>query len=130
MTNKRSVSIPGFGHRAPIPGAARVGNLLFSSAISGIDPETGQPADTASRQVELVFTHLQALVDAAGTSLDHIGKLAIYVRDNTIRELINEAWLAHFPDPEDRPARHIQLAELPGPLHLQIEVIAIIPEGE
>lgn len=130
MTGKRSISIPGFGHRAPIPGAARVGNLLFSSAISGIDPETGQPADGASRQVELVFTHLQSLVDAAGTNLAHIGKMAIYVRDNTIRELINDAWLQHFPDPDDRPARHIQLADLPGPLHLQIEVIAIIPEGE
>ncbi len=130
MTGQRSISIPGFGHRAPIPGAARVGNLLFSSAISGIDPETGQPADSASRQVELVFTHLQSLVDAAGTSLAHIGKMAIYVRDNATRELINEAWLQHFPDPDDRPARHIQLAELPGPLHLQIEVIAIIPEGE
>lgn len=130
MTGKRSISIPGFGHRAPIPGAARVGNLLFSSAISGIDPETGQPADSAARQVELVFTHLQSLVDTAGTSLAHIGKMAIYVRDNTIRDLINEAWLTHFPNPDDRPARHIQLAELPGPLHLQIEVIAIIPEGE
>lgn len=130
MSGKRSISIPGFEHRAPIPGAARVGNLLFSSAISGIDPETGQPADSASRQVELAFAHLQSLVDAAGTSLAHIGKMAIYVRDNAIRDAINEAWLEHFPDPDDRPARHIQLAELPGPLHLQIEVIAIIPEGE
>lgn len=130
MTGKRSLSIPGFGHRAPIPGAARVGNLLFSSAISGIDPETGQPADDPVRQVELVFTHLQSLMEVAGTSLAHIGKMAVYIRDNAMRDPINEAWLQHFPDPEDRPARHIQLADLPGPLHLQIEVIAIIPEGE
>lgn len=130
MTDKRSISIPGFGHRAPIPGAARVGNLLFSSAISGIEPKTGQPADSPARQVELVFAHLQSLVDTAGTSLAHIGKMVVYVRDNAVRELINEAWLHHFPDPDDRPARHIQLAELPGPLHLQVEVIAIIPEGE
>lgn len=130
MTGKRSISIPGFGHRAPIPGAARVGNMLFSSAISGIDPETGKPAESPARQVELVFTHLQSLMDTAGTSLAHIGKMAVYIRDNAMRDLLNEAWLQHFPDPEDRPARHIQLVDLPGPLHLQIEVIAIIPEGE
>lgn len=130
MTGQRSISIPGFGHHAPIPGAARVGNLLFSSAISGIEPDTGQPAENAARQVELVFAHLQSLVDSAGTSLAHIGKMAISIRDNAVRDLINEAWLKHFPDPDDRPARHIQLAELPAPLHLQIEVIAIIPQGE
>jgi len=130
MRNKRSIEIPGFSHRAPIPGAARVGNMLFSSAISGIDPTTGAPATSAGEQVKLVFTHLRALLAQAGLTLDNVGHLSLHLRDNSLRELVNEEWLSTFPDPEDRPARHIQIGDLAAPLHLQAEIIAVIPTGE
>lgn len=127
---KRSIEIPGFSHRAPIPGAARVGNMLFSSAVSGIDPATGEPAATAEGQVRQVFAHLRALLGQAGGSLADIGHMSVHVRDNSVREPINRAWLEAFPDPHDRPARHIQICALPEPLYLQVEVIAVLSQGE
>lgn len=131
MRPKRSIEIPGFSHRAPIPAAARVGNMLFSSAISGIDPETGTPASDAETQVKLVFQHIRNLFKEAGVSLDCLGHLSLHLRDNNLRDLINDEWCRLFPDPDDRPARHISLADnLASPLYLQAELIAVIPQGE
>lgn len=127
-TNKRSIEISGYRHRAPIPMAARVGNLLFSSAISGIDPATGEPGRTAEEQVRLVFVHLHNLLTEAGATLAEVARMSIHVHDNSIRELINTQWLQAFPDPEDRPARHIQVHPLPAPLCLQVEIIAVLPQ--
>ena len=44
------------------------------------------------------------------------------------RHLINRGaeWLACFPDPDDRPARHIVVHDLQHGMWLQLEVIAVI----
>lgn len=131
MRAKRSIEMPGFSHRAPIPAAARVGNMLFSSAISGIDPATGAPAGDAQTQVKLVFQHIRHLLAQAEVPLDCVGHLSLHVRENSLRDLINEEWCRLFPDQDDRPARHIALSDnLASPLYLQAELIAVIPQGE
>lgn len=130
-TIKRSIEIPGYRHRAPIPMAAQVGNMLFSSAISGIDPDTGEPASTAEDQVRLVFVHLGALLEEVGATLAEVVRMSIHAHDSSIRELINAEWLKAFPDQDDRPARHIQIHHLPAPLYLQVEIVAVLPhQGE
>jgi len=46
VPRRKSVNIPGFRHINPIPNASRIGNLLVSGVIVGIDPTTGKvPAD-------------------------------------------------------------------------------------
>lgn len=126
MTSKRSIHIPGFAHRAPIPAAAKIDQWLYSSAISGIDPASGKPAEGVDEQVQWVFRHLRSLLDAAAGNLGDVIKMAVRISDERVREPLNQAWLAAFPDPDDRPARHIEVSPLPAGLHLQIEVVAII----
>lgn len=122
----RSIDIPGASHNAPIPAAARVGNLLCTSAISGKDPETGQlPAD-ADRQVRHAFANLRATLQAGGASLDDVVKFSVTIKDNAVREHLNAAWLDCFPDAHDRPARHIVVQDLQHGMWLQIEVMAFI----
>ena len=44
----RSIDLPSASHKAPIPAAARVANILCTSAVSGKDPVSGElPADMA-----------------------------------------------------------------------------------
>ena len=122
----RSIDVPGASHKAPIPAAARVGNILCSSAISGKDAATGVlPAD-AGAQARLAFANLRALLAAGGATLADVVKLAVTITDNTVREAINTEWLACFPDPHDRPARHITVHELQHGMWLQLEVMAVI----
>jgi 2-iminobutanoate/2-iminopropanoate deaminase len=48
------------------------------------------------------------------------------VKDNSLRDLINIEWLARFPHPHDRPARHILVSDLQHGMWLQLEVMAFI----
>lgn len=126
MPSPRSIEVPGTSHSAPIPAAARVGNIICSSAIAGKDPATGQlPADSRT-QAQLAFSNLRALLEAGGARLSDVVKVTVYVKDNAVRETINTEWNACFPDPHDRPARHILVYDLQHGMHLQLEVMAVI----
>ncbi len=125
----RSLNVPGAGHNAPIPLGARVGPLICSSGISGKDPVTGQLPTDATAQVRLAFANMDALLAAGGATLAHVAKLHITVHDNAVRDAINAEWLARFPDPQDRPARHIVQHDLQHGMALQIEVTAFVTEA-
>lgn len=122
----RSIEVPGASHNAPIPAGARVGNVLCSSAISGKDAATGLLPSDAATQAQLAFTNLKTLLQAGGATLSSVVKLTVYVKDNSVREAINAEWLACFPDPNDRPARHILVYDLQHGMWLQLEVMAVI----
>ncbi len=123
---KRSLHVPHVGHKAPIPLGARVGNLICSSGIAGKDPASGAlPADAAT-QAAHAFSNLRALLAAGGASLDDVLRLSITVKDDSVREAINAHWLAAFPDPDDRPARHISVHDLQNGMWLQLEVLAAV----
>lgn len=122
----RSIDVPGASHNAPIPAAARVGNLLCTSAVSGKDPATGQLPTDAPSQVRNTWENLRAVLRAGGASLDDVVKFSVTIKDNSVREHLNAAWLACFPDPHDRPARHIVVQDLQHGMWLQIEVMAFV----
>ena len=127
MARRRSLHVEGLKHAAPIPSGAVVGNLVFSSAISGRDPASGElPADPDA-QARIMFANLRRFMEAAGGSLDDIGHLKLYVGDDQHREAVNRAWLECFPDPHNRPARHAVRAEMRQGVLFQIEIIAVLP---
>jgi 2-iminobutanoate/2-iminopropanoate deaminase len=104
----------------------RVGQFVFSSAISGEDPATGATAADPAEQVAQAFRNLRAILDAAGATPADVAKLTVYLRDLAHREHVNRHWLELFPDPHDRPVRHTLKADLQGPTLVQLEFIAIV----
>jgi 2-iminobutanoate/2-iminopropanoate deaminase len=123
----RSVDVPGLAHNAPIPVASRVGPLLCSSAIAGKDPVTGHlPADAVA-QAQNAFVNMRRVLEAGGATLADVAKLAITIHDNGVRGAVNAEWLACFPDPDDRPARHVVVHGLQHGMALQLEFIALVP---
>lgn len=123
----RSLEVPGVTHGpAPIPMGARVGNMIFSSGIMGKNPaDDTLPADAAS-QAKFAFLNLETLLAAGGATLADVGRITVYIKDNSVRESINKEWLARFPDPHDRPARHTLVYDLQGGMLLQLEVVAVV----
>jgi 2-iminobutanoate/2-iminopropanoate deaminase len=94
--------------------------------VSGKDPLSGElPADP-EQQVRNTFANLQAVLQAAGASMDDVVKFSITIKHNAVRDAINAQWLATFPNPDDRPARHIVVADLQHGMELQIEALAVI----
>jgi 2-iminobutanoate/2-iminopropanoate deaminase len=121
----RSIDVPGLAHNAPIPVGARVANVLCSSAIAGKDPATGRLAADSSDQARLAFDNLRRFLDAGGATLADVVKLTVYVKDDSVREHINAHWLACWPDPAQRPARHIVVHDLQHGMALQLETLAV-----
>lgn len=123
----RSIEVEGLGHgSAPIPMGARVGNMIFTSGISGKDPETGKLAQGAEAQAFHAFNNLRLLLEKAGGGMENVGQVTVLTVDESLRDVINVEWLRHFPDPHDRPARHTTVQQLRGGALLQLTAIAVL----
>src|SRR5271166_6090782 len=107
MAKRQSVNFPGFAHQNPIPNASRIGNVMMSSVISGVDPGTRNMPPELSRQVANIFTHVRNAVEAAGGTADDIIKINFWMKDPaTGRAALNDEWVKMFPNEASRPARH------------------------
>lgn len=126
-SRRRSIHIEGVSHgSAPIPMASRVDNIIYTSGVAGVDSATSKLAPGAIEQARHAFANLRSVLANAGSSLDDVVRLTVYVKDNSARAPINEQWLVCFPDPESRPARHIVVYELQNGMELQLEAVAVV----
>jgi 2-iminobutanoate/2-iminopropanoate deaminase len=126
MNRRQSVDVDGFAHQNPVPAASRIGNIVFSGAITGRDPETKlMPTDLDSQVVNL-FGHVRQIVEAAGGSTDDIIKFTVFLSDYRNRDAVNREWALMFPDPSSRPARHALKAEFDGDMQVQCDFVAVI----
>jgi len=126
MTRK-SINVEGFSHGGlPIPAASRVGPLLMTGGIHGLDIEAGEHGD-AAEQVARMFANLEKIMKAGGGGLEAVVRMTVYVKTPEVRQAINEGWLKAFPDEASRPARHTQNNEhLPGPMLVQCDATAYV----
>ena len=127
----RSIEVPGVTHgNVPIPMGARVGNMIFSSGIAGKDPATNKVPAEAAEQARFAFQNLRTLLENGGASLQDVGHVTVFVKDDSVRDAINAEWVKCFPDPHDRPARHTLVHELRGGMLLQLEAIAVVQDTQ
>ena len=113
-------------HPQPFPTACKVGNVVFSSAVSGEDPVTNQIPDDPRQQVLNAFRTVRRIMEEAGGTLDNIGKVTVYVKDRDIRPVVNEVWQEVFSNPKSRPVRHMVPFDLPPGRALQVEFLAVV----
>jgi enamine deaminase RidA (YjgF/YER057c/UK114 family) len=125
MAHRESMHIPGLvRHKNPISHCTRVGNMLFSGGIIGYDKDGALP-DSFDAQVTNAFANMRVLVEGAGFELGEVGKITVFMKDTSDRAAVNREWLALFPDEHDRPARHAIKVDLPGPMLVQLEIVAV-----
>jgi 2-iminobutanoate/2-iminopropanoate deaminase len=113
-------------HGAPIPNGVVIGNMVFSSAISGKDAKTGVLSDDPDEQAEAMFRNLSLFMESAGATPKNIAHMKVYLKDEKYRDNVNGPWLKMFPDEHDRPARHALKVDLRGKVLFQIEVVAVL----
>jgi len=123
---RRSIEVEGFNHGAqPIPAACRVGPLIMTGGVYGLDPATGRIPDDVGEQAQLMFANLERILAAGGASLADVAKMTVYVKVPEARAAVNAEWLKAFPDPASRPARHTQQNDhLPANMLVQCDVTA------
>src|SRR5258708_12272032 len=79
MATRQSVNFPGFAHSNPIPNASRIGDIMMSSVISGVDPGTRNYPAELTGQVANIFKHIRAAIETAGGTPENILKITFYV---------------------------------------------------
>ncbi len=127
MARRRAINIEGFGHQNPIPAASRVGNLIESGSIRGLDPATGKVPAGLEEQCRHMFANMRRILEAGGGSLDDVVKVTVWMADPGQRAAVNKLWLELFPDPESRPARHTMAAPMDAPKLVECVFTAVLP---
>lgn len=108
---------------------SRIGNIVYSSGISGHDPETQKTPSDPGRQAKVMMQNLRLFMSAAGGTPEDIIRLTLYIKDRKMREYFDKEWLAMFPDEHSRPARHAVAAELGEQTFFQVEVVAVLQDS-
>lgn len=124
--SRRSIEIEGFSHGSqPIPAASRVGPLVITGGVYGLDPATGKMPDDVAEQARLMFDNLRRILEAAGATFADVARMTIYVKVPEARAAVNSEWLKAFPDASSRPARHtLQNDGLPANMAIQCDATA------
>lgn len=113
----------------PYSQGIKVGDLLFTAGQIALDPETGKlaPSDIGV-QTGRVIENLQAILESAGTNLQHVVKTTVFLQNMNDFAAMNEVYARYFD--QDPPARStVQAARLPLDALVEIEAIALIPQS-
>ena len=102
--------------------------LIFVSGQGATDPATGQIAGSdIESQTEQCLKNVQAILEAAGSSLQHVLRCGVFLIDMKEFKKMNAVYAKAFGD--HRPARTtVQVAGLPHEsLRVEIDAIAYVP---
>jgi 2-iminobutanoate/2-iminopropanoate deaminase len=112
--------------RVPLSQAIKVGDWVFASGQLGLDVATGRlvPGGIAA-ETRQVCENLKAVLEAAGSSLDKVVKVTIYMADLAELMEMNNVFSRYFP--VDPPARTtFQCVALVGGARVEVDATAFI----
>ncbi len=110
----------------PYSQAVVANGFVFTAGQIPIDAQTGQLVEgDVAAQTEKVLDNLRAVLEAAGSSLAHVVKTNVFLRDMNDFAGMNGVYETFFA--ATRPARStIQAARLPRDCAVEIECIAVL----
>jgi 2-iminobutanoate/2-iminopropanoate deaminase len=106
------------------------GSLLFCAGQIPLDPETGELVEGGvADQAERCLANLEAVCEAAGTSLAHAVRTTVFTTELGQMPAVNEVYAKFFPSPP--PARvGVEVAALPGGAAVEIEAIVSLRSAD
>jgi 2-iminobutanoate/2-iminopropanoate deaminase len=121
----------------------RYGPLIFVSGLPPFDEEfsarlrearrTGaplpEPPDVSFEQeAEVVMERLKRLVEEAGSNMDCLLKVNVWLKDQSQMEVFDRVYRRYFSSEEARPARtRLQAGGTPLDCGLEVEAIGFVP---
>jgi 2-iminobutanoate/2-iminopropanoate deaminase len=113
----------------PYSHAIRVGDLLFCSGQTPLDPEAMALVEgSIGQQTEQALANVSAVLEAARLSLSQVVKTTVFLTDMADFQAMNEVYGRAFGD--HRPARStVAVRQLPMDARVEIECIAAFPSS-
>jgi len=129
---------------APFNLCVRYGDLIFVSGLPPFDEdysrrlrearEQGQPLPQFpempfERQVRLVMDNMKKLVEDAGSNMDCLLKVNVWLKDQRQSEEFDRIYRTYFTSRETLPARtRLQAGRTPMDCGLEVEAIGYVPK--
>ncbi|QHQ60013.1 hypothetical protein Ana3638_03805 [Anaerocolumna sedimenticola] len=110
----------------PYSQAIEINNMVYTSGVIPINPEDGTIVEgDITVQAERVLKSLSALLESCGTSMDHVVKTTVFIKNMNDFAAMNEVYAKFFT--KDCPARScVEVARLPKDVLIEIEAIAAL----
>ncbi|SDW74773.1 endoribonuclease L-PSP [Marinococcus luteus] len=109
----------------PYSQGIKVNNVFYSSGQIPLTTSGEIVSGGVEEQTHQVFQNLQAVLAEAGSSLNHVIKATVFIKDMEEFPVINEVYGSYFQ--EHQPARScVEVARLPKDVKVEIEVIALL----
>ena len=108
----------------PYSQAVSLGSLLITSGQLPLDPATGAFPEGIAAQTRQSLTNVKAILEEAGTDMEHVVKTTVFLSDMNDFGAMNEVYATFFQE-GSYPARSaVEVARLPKDALVEIEVIA------
>ncbi|MEX2453844.1 MAG: RidA family protein [Rhodospirillaceae bacterium] len=130
---KQCIAVPGISEalaraKVPLSPAVRANGFVFVSGLPPLDPKTGKViAGDIRRQTRLCMQNVKRTLDAAGSSLDRVVKVTIFISNSAYYDTVNDEYRKFFP--KDPPARTFAtVGSWPWEFDIEIECTALCDE--
>lgn len=109
----------------PYSQATEVNGFIFTSGQIPLIPETGElVSDDIKKATARSLDNIKAILEEAGSSMEKVLKVNIYLDDVNDFAAVNEVYAEYFT--EHKPARScVEVANLPKKALIEIEAIAV-----
>lgn len=110
----------------PYSQAIRTDSMVYTAGQIGLDPATGDlVAGGVEEQTRQVINNLRSVLEAADSSLDHVVKTIVFLKDMNDFPKMNSIYAEYFG--ANPPARStVAVAGLPKGGLVEIEAMALI----
>lgn len=112
-------------YKAPTSTVTRHGDTIYVTGAPPFEPNGDICTGPIERQTELVLEQMKQCVETAGSSLDDILKVNVYVTDIAMFPAVNEVYRRYFL--KDPPARvFINVPAWNGGFDIEMDCIAAV----
>jgi 2-iminobutanoate/2-iminopropanoate deaminase len=119
----RTEAAPAPFQGAPYSQAIVAGDLVFTAGQLGLKPGDAAVEGDITEQTEQALTNVQAILEAAGSSMENLVKTTVFLMDLGDFQAMNAVYATRVGDRP--PARStFQVAKLPSGALVEIEAVA------
>ena len=104
--------------------ATEANGLVITSGQLPIDPATGAFPEGIAAQAAQSLANVKAILEAAGTDMDHVLKTTVFLKDMNDFGAMNEVYATFFTEGRFPARSAVEVARLPKDALVEIEAIA------
>ncbi len=111
----------------PYSQALKIGPYIYTSGEGPLDPKTGEiVAGSIEEQTQLTFQNIEAILNAAGATLEDVVKVSAHLQDINDFERFNQTYESIFTWPI-KPVRTTVGSDLTG-IKVEVDVVAFVKD--